>query len=88
MKEFLLRPEGILVTDIESFNGAQAKNIIMILDGNNAYSGKVIINMIMRTTSFVIIIHNNNIFNQSVPGLVRDNDLHEFISCGNTEQSF
>ena len=41
----------------------------------------------MRTMSFAIIIHNDEI-NQSLPGLVRDDNLHEYINPGNTDQPF
>ena len=44
--------------------------------------------MIMRTMSFAIIIHQKNIFKKSVPGLVRDNNLHEYIHPENPERLF
>ena len=81
VKEYLEKPEGILVTDIHSFSGAQAKNIIIIGD-----SFMFLRDMIMRTMSFAIIIHEEDIFKESVPGLVRDENLHEYIHPGNTEQ--
>ena len=86
MKEYLEKPEGILVTDIFSFNGAQARNIILIPESRP--SKLLLRNMIMRTMSFAIIIHDEDIFNQSVQGLVRDDNLHEYIHPGNTEQLF
>ena len=85
VKEYLEEPEGILVTDIYSFNGAQARNIIIIVYNHEHYEN--IRNMIMRTMSFAIIIHNVDI-KQSVPGLIRDDNLHEDIHPGNTEQLF
>ena len=85
VKEYIKKPDGILVTDIESFHGAQARNIIIISDYNSRPTMR---NMIMRTLSFAIIIHNKDIFKESVPGLVRDDNLHEYIHPGNTEQLF
>ena len=83
MKEYLEKPEGILVTNMDTFNGAQARNIIII--GNHSANLR---NMIMRTMSFAIIIHKRDTFKESVPGLVRDDNLHEYIHPGNTEQLF
>jgi hypothetical protein len=83
VKEYLEKPEGILVTDIDSFHGAQARNIIII-----GYDDFYIRNMIMRTMSFAIIIHKKDVFKESVPGLVRDDNLHEYIHPGNTQQLF
>ena len=40
----------------------------------------------MRTMSFAIIIHRTDIFKESVLGLVRDDNLHEYIDPENTEQ--
>ena len=82
VKEYLENPEGILVTDIVDFNGAQANNIIIVINDYES-SDYNIRNLIMRTMSFVIIIHYRDLKN-SVPGLVRDDDLHEFH--GNIEQ--
>ena len=82
VKEYIEKPDGILVTDIESFHGAQARNIIIISDYNSRPTMR---NMIMRTLSFAIIIHNKDIFKESVPGLVTDVDLHEYIHPGNIE---
>ena len=68
---------------MDQTSGAQAKNIIVIGD-----SDVDLINMIMRTMSFAIIIHHGNIIKESVPGLVRDDNLHEYIHPENTEQLF
>ena len=83
VKMYLEKPEGVLVTDIQSFHGAQARNIIIILNEN--CSSMNLKNMVLRTMAFAIIIHNDNI-NQALPGLVRDFSLHEHIQPGNTEQ--
>ena len=93
VKEYLEKPEGILVTDIESFNGAQAQNIIII--AADKFFAQNMRNLISRAMSSAIIIHNytdtkkvdfNPVFFQSVPGLVRDDNLHEYIHPVNTEQ--
>ena len=85
VKEYLENQEGILITDRMSFHGAQARNIILIADHrlNRDFNLR---NMILRTMSFAIIIHKDE--KQSVPGLVRDDNLHEYIHPGNTEQLF
>ena len=88
VKEYLEKPEGILVTNMGSFNGAQGRNIIIIVDDDDDFDMIYLRNMIMRTMSFAIIIHKKDRFKQSVPGLVRDDNLHEYIHPGNTEQLF
>ena len=85
VKEYLEKPEGILVTEIDTFNGAQARNVIIIGNYDNRSDMR---NMIMRTMSLAIIIHIKDIFKQSVTGLVRDDNLHEYIHPVNTEQLF
>ena len=50
VKGYLEKPDGILVTDIDTFHGAQALNIILIIE-DDIY----VRNMIMRTLSFAII---------------------------------
>ena len=87
VKEYLKKPEGILVTNITTFGGAQARNIIIIADDTRKVRSEYLRNMIMRTMSFVIIIYAEDI-EESVPGLVRDIDLHEYIYPGKTEQLF
>ena len=90
VKEYLKHPEGIFITDSHSFNGAQARNIIIIANNNRKtynmpYTS--IRNMIMRTMSFAVIIHYEDM-EILVPGLVRDENLHEYIDPGNTDQLF
>ena len=87
VKEYLENPEGILITDTRSFQGAQARNIIIIADHHRFNIDFHLRNMILRTMSFVIIIYGDEI-EESVPGLVRDENLHEYINSGNTEQIF
>ena len=40
--------------------------------------------MIMRTTSFAIIIHSKDL-EETIPGIVKDTNLHEYIHLDNTE---
>ena len=81
VKGYLGKPEGILVTDIVSFDGAQARNIIIIAESDSQLR-----NMIMRAMSYAIIIIDED--KESVSGIVRDDNLHEYIDPGNTEQLF
>ena len=85
MKEYLENPQGALVTHIKSFGGAQARNIVVLVGPNPNF--EQIRNMILRTISFAIVIHQEDI-KESFPGVVRDDNLHEFIYPGNTEQIF
>jgi hypothetical protein len=89
VKEYLENPEGgVLVTDIKRFNGAQARNIIIMLDHRTLHYNEVIRNMILRTMSKAIVIHHEDI-KKLAPGILRDDDLHEYIqdtpSEGNQE---
>jgi hypothetical protein len=84
-KEYLENPEGVLVTNIKSFGGAQARNIILLVGLNPNF--EQIRNMILRTISFAIVIQQEDV-KESFPGVVRDDNLHEFICPGNAEQLF
>ena len=85
VKEYLEKPEGILVTDNMSFQGAQARNTIIIAD--NITDNPHLRNMILRTMSFAIIIHEEDI-KQSVPGLERIDNLHEQIHPGGSKEIY
>jgi hypothetical protein len=87
MKEYLEEPKGILVTNICLFHGAQARNTIILADVRDKVQYENLRNTIMRTMSFAIIIHIRDIRN-SIPGLVRDHDLHQFLPPEDTEQLF
>ena len=78
VKRYLNNPEGILIANIENFHGAQARNIILLGEDS-----KLLRDMIMRTMSFAIIIHKKEL-EKTVPGLVKDTNLHEYIYLGNT----
>ena len=71
------RPEGIFVTDIASFNGAQARNVIVFPGGKTSIFN--IRNIILRTMAYCIVITNDNITVHKVPGLDEDKNLHEYI---------
>ena len=76
MKGYLDNPEGILATNINSFGGAQARNIILLVGPNPNY--EQIRNMILRTISFAIVIHQEDVKEQ-FPGVVRDDNLYEYF---------
>ena len=75
LRAYIENQEGILITDIECFHGAQARNVIIMTENVNSVRLR---NIILRTMSFAIIIHNREL-QKEVQGLVRDYDLHENI---------
>ena len=80
IEEFLTNPKGPFFSSIEEFQGAQARNTIIFLD-EHFQTDLVIRNMILRTMSFAIIISNFSRESRipSIPGLVIDPDLHEYV---------
>ena len=75
----------LLALVLKFFHGAQARNLIILADNlDYDFHSR---NLILRTMSFAIIIHGDEI-EESVPGLVRDDNLHEYIHSGNKEQLF
>ncbi len=76
VEEYLKDPEGFLITDITSFNGAQARNIIVY---TNELASKFIRNMVLRTLSFLILICNEGTQVRPAYGLQKDSDLLESI---------
>ena len=83
VKQYLDRPEGVLETDLVSFQGAQARNMVLVI-GDNVMEQYFIRNMILRTMSFALIVHREKII-QSPPGLVTDVDLHDYIHPKNAK---
>ena len=81
MEEFLKNPKGFLITDITSFNGAQARNIIVYTD---EIAGKFLRNMVLRSLSFLILICEETKVRSSY-GLKEDRDLYKFISKDSEE---
>ena len=78
VKEYLEKPEGILITDAQSFNGAQARNMILLTNDRTVEFDFYLRNLILRAMSFAIIINEEDL-EQSFPGVVSDDNLHEFI---------
>ena len=74
-KEYMVKPEGILVTSIDKFQGAQARNII-ICDPNETDRLR---NIVLRTMSFAIIILGKDIDKLNSSVAIEDKNLHEFI---------
>ncbi len=82
VKEFLDNPEGILVTDLDSFGGAQARNTIIFLDSDSGFHNFFVRNLILRTMSFTILINSKGYMkdmNQQQQGIVEDKDLHDYV---------
>ena len=78
IEAYIEQKEGILVTNIDTFQGAQARNTV-ILAGEN--SNTVIRNMILRTMAFAVVIHDKEL-DLTVPGVVKVDDLHDYIHTG------
>ena len=77
VQEYWQRPKGIFVTDIASFNGAQARNVIIFPGGKASIFN--IRNIILRTMAYSIVITNDSTSVEKVPGLDEDKNLHEYI---------
>ena len=81
MESYLRDPRGILLVDLESFHGAQARNTVIFLLANTdeqvVYD--IIKNALMRTMSFTIIITSEEQEYRPVVGVAEDLDLHEYI---------
>ena len=75
--EYIKNPEGILVTSIEEFQGAQARNIIIFDVGTDFYLNAR--NAILRTMSFAIVILNKKQVHLSSSVALEDKNLHEYI---------
>eukprot|EP00088_Acartia_fossae_P007960 TRINITY_DN13746_c0_g2_i1.p1 TRINITY_DN13746_c0_g2~~TRINITY_DN13746_c0_g2_i1.p1 ORF type:complete len:462 (+),score=75.58 TRINITY_DN13746_c0_g2_i1:33-1418(+) len=77
-KAYLKNPEGVLVTDVNNFHGAQARNIILYASGEEDLR-----NYILRCMSFIIVIDASRLKNAQMEkveqGFVEDKDLHEFL---------
>ncbi len=79
VEEYLKHPEGVLITEPQTFRGAQARNTIYFVD-----SGDEARNVILRSMSFTYIIDNRGKKkgiddNYRIPGLVEDKDLAKSI---------
>ena len=75
------KPKGILVTDYQSFNGAQSKNIILFL--NNVYRRR---NFILRSVSFIIMI--GQITAKHSDNYQLDEDLPNFLPDPERDQLY
>ncbi len=73
VEKFLERPVGIMITKCTSFNGAQARNTIILRESTDSPTTR---NSVLRTLSFSIVIFKG-LEGTSVPGMVEDSDLHE-----------
>ena len=76
IQQFLLKPEGILIAHPDTFNGAQARNTIIIHSSIDDFLR--LRNITLRTMSKTVIITEVRAKVQKVPGLYEDLFLHEF----------
>ena len=77
VERFLKNPVGILITDIENFHGAQARNTI--ISHRNAQPIKEIRNIVLRTISFTFQVIDNEENVKPDLGLMQDTNLHQYI---------
>ena len=68
----------ILLTDIISFNGAQARNTIIFQNEEMYDEQSLLRNLILRTQCFTIVIHKTDAI-RKIPGLITDLDLESYI---------
>ncbi len=78
IKNFIIKPKGILITLVHAFNGAEARNVIIFQE---SHTNEVLRNLVLRAVSFVITICNDKIEDAviSVPGFTEDTNLHKYI---------
>ena len=82
IQSFLRHPNGIFVSNIDNFRGAQARNVILIINDHFYVDlNSMLRDPIMRIMSFAIIIFSK-VELRNAKGLVEDRDLHHFINCG------
>ena len=84
VEEFLERPVGILITKCTSFNGAQARNTIILRETTDYPPTR---NSVLRTLSFSIVIFKG-LEARSAPGMVEDTDLHEHLLSKTSSTSY
>ena len=79
-KNFFINPKGIFLTDMDSFHGAQARNVILFLDDSaESDSNQSNRNMILRCMVFGIVIITSRMETRTVLGLTEDDNLHTHI---------
>ena len=78
VKEYLKRPEGIFITNIRNFQGAQARNVISVAK-TCMLKEEHIRNMILRILSFGVFIATGEEYSET-PGICEDTDLHDFVN--------
>ena len=81
-ESYLSDPTGILLADLHSFHGAQARNTVIFpttANGTVPYVYHATKNALMRTMSFTIIITSEQRDYSPVVGVAEDLDLHEYI---------
>ena len=74
VKDFLKNPHGILVTTYSSFQGVQARNVILFIEKET--DKQIARSMVLRSMALAIIIHNLENKNFDIPGIVEDKDLY------------
>ena len=76
----------ILLTEILTFNGAQARNTIIFQTNDDFDRQPKLRNLILRTQSFTIVIHDTGGF-RKVPGLIKDSDLQNWIRSSQSAET-
>ena len=82
IQSFLKKPDGILVTSIKNFRGAQARNVILILNDESFVDLNAMVrDAVLRIMSFAIVIFRDMELTKA-NRLLQDKDLHEYINIG------
>ena len=68
LKKYLHNPSGILLTGAETFNGMQARNVVVV-----AGSSKKVRNYILRAISLVVFIQKVQLIE---PSIYNDSSVH------------
>ena len=81
VKSFLEHPQGILVSSIGAFFGAQARNVVVFTRNNETY----ILNSIYRSMSFAIIVGGFIEFGAG-PVIIKDEDFETYADSEECSQ--
>ena len=80
VRHFLDNPQGILVSSIESFFGAQARNVVFTRNNEN-----YILNSVYRSMSFAIIVGDTLEFSAG-PVVIKDDDVMTYADSEECSQ--
>ena len=83
IKNFIRNSEGILVTSLKQFHGAQARNLVLF--AGMSLNNSKLRDAILRAMSFAIVIHVEHIKRPNL-WVFEDTNLHDFIDYTEIEE--